>query len=229
MQNPDFSVRFLLRADRSRKEEIITKAMPLRVRVWIASRKDFLYFTSPFRISRLKWVAFNSNGTPKAGADPEVIKIMESLRMAVGLAVNYSIAAGMAASMTSDQLKNIVDGLLWMIGFRDERAPMIGTSPLDISICAKCIFRGQRCRAAWPFQWHLFLADETPAPPISTENASDFAAFMRGCPSRIEKENGGLKWMPSFEEPYCILPETEEGTAFMMTAAAQLLQEGGKA
>lgn len=234
--NPNYSVRFLLRTDRAAKDEVLTTTAPLRVRVWIASRKEFLYLSTPHKIARLKWMDFRSDGTPKVGADPTITRIVDGLRAAVGFAVNYAIATGQIDTLTSDQLKRLVDSVAWMMQ-RQERAPIVGTRPTDLDICRRCAFRGERCRAPWPFPWKELAFTEgnfnykigDNVPPIDADNAADFAAFLGECVFRFNKD---FKiWQPTEtkrDSSLLVLPFKDRPVrTFVIEAAEKAMQEKG--
>lgn len=241
--NPMYSVRFLLRTDRAAKEEVITAAAPLRVRVWIASRKEFLYLSTPYKITRLKWMYFRSDGTPRVGADPSITRIVDGLRAAVGFAVNYAIATGQIDTLTSDKLKRLVDSVAWMMQEQEEghRAPIVGTRPTDLRICQECAFRGTRCRAPWPFPWKELNHPEgyesyeigENVPPIDADNAADFAAFLGECVFRYNKKFIG--WQPSDikrskQALYLVFPYVDRPVRdFVIKAAEEAMQQEGGA
>lgn len=200
MDNPGYSVRFFIRATKRQKG---TTPAPIRVRVWISAKKQFLYISTPYTTTPNQWAYFGSDGTAYAGADPTTIRIVDTYRAAVGLVLNHCAAAGTITDLSSEKLKRLVEGVLYMMSRRKvyNRAPIVGTKPTDVALCSGCAFCADQCRAPWPFiPDEIEDAEGNVKPNVDNiptmereDTAADFAAFLGFCMYRVV----GGQWRPN--------------------------------
>lgn len=226
MNNPGYSVRFFIRATKRQRG---TTPAPLRIRVWIGAQKGFIYLSTANKVTPDQWKLFQSDGTPLSGADPKVIKIVDGLRAAVGLVLNHAATSGTIATLTSEKFRRLVEGVVWMMN-QHHRPPVIGATPEDLSICARCAFRAKVCRAPWPFMLaeyenqagEIVKAPEGVPTIERADTAADFAQFSGFCMMRVI--NGEWRPTPGGDTQITELSEAEAKEKNRITEAAKIIE-----
>lgn len=181
-QNADYSARFYIRATKSQKADTVA---PLRLRIYVAAQKGHLYLPTHLRTTPAVWSKFQSDGTPRIGADPQLLKKIDAIKAAIGLAINHAAIAGTLTDLTSVRLGQMVDAICRMDA--ESLPPVIGITPRALVICLQCDFCGDQCRAPWPWMQSEFTDEgwTRRATAERKENAPDFAAARGWCLMRI--------------------------------------------
>lgn len=151
--NPSFSVRFYVRTTKTQGGDSPT---PLRAKVWIAGTKSYLYFSTKVTTTKRMWADFSTDGTPSAGADPDLVKSVDFYKTAAQLVMSSAIANGRLELLTSEiltlRVQSIVALLEKQLKNPDITTPiLIFTTPRNVPTCADCIYRGGDafCKAPW--------------------------------------------------------------------------------
>lgn len=148
--NPNFTVRFYVRTTKTQGGDSPT---PLRVKVWVSDTKSYLYFSTKTTTTKRIWADFATDGTPSAGADPVLVKVVDAYKMATQLVMSAAIANNRIKDMTSDEMSLRVDAVVSCIQKRQAdgfaRPILIFTTPQYVPTCKECLFCGATCKAKW--------------------------------------------------------------------------------
>lgn len=180
MNFPNYLVRFYIRISQTQRGDTPT---PLRLRVWIGAQKRSLYATTETTITPRQWAYFDTEGNPKPGAEPRLIREIDSYKTAANLVITAAVERGRIDSMTSQEFKRRIDGVKTRLDLNNKQEkqwpikPL--ATPLEVETCANCVFRGIECRAPWSYT-------------AEADSAPEFAAFNGMCPKRVNAET--MKW-----------------------------------
>lgn len=175
--NPNFTVRFYVRTTKTQGGDSPT---PLRVKVWVSDTKSYLYFSTKVTTTKRIWADFSTDGSPSAGADPALVKVVDAYKAATQLVISAAIANDRIKELTSEQLSLRIDAVVAYIQKQQQDKShhplLVFTTPLNVPTCEDCKFRATTCKASWKNE------DETDIAP-------DLALYQRVCLKRELNED----------------------------------------
>lgn len=221
MINKDLSVRFYIRPS-ARSNDLDTPT-PLRLKVWIAQEKRYIYSTTDVVVTPRQWKQFTFEGKPTNSADPKIARQIKDWVDAAFIFTSCALAYNRVSDLTSELFLRRLHGIVGRIRTTRETGvpqPIFVFMPPTLTpICKDCVFCEKRCKAPW------FIEAEVDA-------AADFAIFNGFCRNRVVKEDGKYY---SFTTPN--VPSSKEsleatnlfGLKYQdLLKAVEELQEGGQ-
>lgn len=171
--NPGYSVQFYIRPP---QKDRLNKPTQLRLKAWISATKSYLFLSTDIKVTPLQFDSFNSYGIPSKNADPDITKVIDRYRAAANLVLSGAIVNGKIMSLTSEEFKSRVEGVIVRMNANEQSGVFQPITPFatpeSVKTCKGCVFCGRECSAPW-----LFDAE--------AERAAELADFNRICRERV--------------------------------------------
>jgi hypothetical protein len=106
---PSYSIRFYIRINKKQRGDTLT---PLRLKVWVAATKSYLYSTTTIKVTPNQWKHFNPKGMSSITADPAIAREVYAYLAVAQLVVSATIVNNRIMTLTSDEFSLLVNKIV---------------------------------------------------------------------------------------------------------------------